>query len=235
METHRQPSDVSSVSDAVITSESGVTEIPVASADVQREVHPEPEQPRTESRPEPEPGPVEAVADEQPSPESIDVIEAPEVPEPSESVSESSDGTDEDGMDAGSESGVEAEGSSQPAPPPPPPFGGDMIGLGGRLVYPKAAETARGGPIEYTVTFEVLVSKAGQVIDMTVASSSFDREVEQSTTDQLLRTSDLMVRGIVSFKPHTHDYRVSVVLAFDAEHGPSLRADSRIRPIEDNE
>ena len=107
-----------------------------------------------------------------------------------------------------------------------------MIGLGGRLVYPKAAETARGGPIEYTVTFEVLVSKAGEVLDMAVASSSFNREVDQSTIDQLLRTSELMVKGVVNFKPHTHDYRVSVVLSFDAEHGPSLKADSRIRPIE---
>ena len=108
-----------------------------------------------------------------------------------------------------------------------------MIGLGGRLVYPKVAETARGGPIEYTVTFDVLVGKSGEVLEMTVASSSFNREVDQSTVDQLMRTSELMVRGIVNFKPHTNDYRVSVVLSFDAEQGPSLKSDTRIRPIED--
>jgi hypothetical protein len=131
-----------------------------------------------------------------------------------------------------SESGDEAAGTSEPAPPPPPPLGGDMIGLGGRLQYPKVAETARGGPIEYTVTFDVLVNKAGEVLDMTVTSSSFNREVDQQTVDQLLRTSELMVRGLVNFKPHTSDYRVSVVLSFDTKNGPMLKSDTRIRPLE---
>lgn len=230
METHRQPSEESTVSDAVITSESGVTELPVSSSDAQREQDREPEVAQPAHAPEP----VEEAAEEQPPTETTGAASAPDAvdAEPSESGSDFSDGTDEDGTGVESESGDEAAGTSEPAPPPPPPLGGDMIGLGGRLQYPKVAETARGGPIEYTVTFDVLVNKAGEVLDMTVTSSSFNREVDQQTVDQLLRTSELMVRGLVNFKPHTSDYRVSVVLSFDTKNGPMLKSDTRIRPLE---
>ena len=110
-----------------------------------------------------------------------------------------------------------------------------MLSLGGRLVYPKTAESARGGPIEYTVTYDVAVSKAGEVIDLRATESSFNREIDEQTADQLLRTSEQMVRQLVSFRPHSEDYRISVVLSFDADTGPSLRSESRIRPLGDGE
>lgn len=110
-----------------------------------------------------------------------------------------------------------------------------MLGIGGRLVYPKAAETARGGPIEYSVTYEVLVSTSGQVLDLTVASQWFDRDLDERTKQDLLRTAELMMRGLITFGAYTSNYRMTVELSFDAESGPALRPESRIRPVSDRD
>lgn len=238
MEVQRQPSEEPAATEEVLTSTSGVTTLPVAES-------PSPAEP------------VEApqTITEEPAPQAID--EPQQVPDtaPSDHTgdgqttsSSTTTGSSEVGSqsESGTEGGTDGQTSEQvgepdgeptgsPQPPPPPPAGGDMLGIGGRLVYPKAAETARGGPIEYSVTYEVLVSTSGQVLDLTVASQWFDRDLDERTKQDLLRTAELMMRGLITFGAYTSNYRMTVELSFDAESGPALRPESRIRPVSDRD
>lgn len=237
MEVQRQPVDEHVGMESMLTSPTGATTIP----EVQPEARPErsdtAQVPETEPEPElepiQEPELEDELADGQ-TDQSPDAWGASSTQgssgEQARSDSEVDGGSvDEVSQGVGEPSG-QADGSSAPSPPP---SGGDMLGLGGRLVYPKAAETARGGPIEYSVTYEILVSQTGTVLDLVVVDSWFDRDLDQRTTNDLLRTAELMIRGLLTFGPYTSDYRMTVVLTFDSQRGPSLSPESRIRPISD--
>jgi len=220
IEVQRQPIDEPAEMQSVLTSPTGTTTVPI------EDLHAEPEQTTsTETTVIDEPAVEQPV--ESPDSDASIADMAPE--EPVHSNSEADGGSVTEAAKMTGESTGKAAGS----PPTPPPAGGDMLGLGGRLVYPKAAETARGGPIEYSVTFEVLVSKTGVVIEISVLNSWFDRDLDERTAADLIKTSELMMRSLLIFGPYTSDYRMTVTLSFDAEKGPTLTPESRIRPVSD--
>lgn len=242
MEVQRQPSEEPPAAQDVLTSSSGITTVPMAEAESASQPDPVEtpqtitEEPESQAVVTPDPLP-EQVPDTGPSDDSHDeqTVTSSTTETSSEIQPQSDPGTEHGADGQASEQSGEPNGepTGSPQPPPPPPAGGDMLGIGGRLVYPKAAETARGGPIEYSVSYEVLVSASGQVNDLTVVSQWFDRDLDERTKQDLLRTAELMVRGLITFGAYTSDYRMTVQLSFDAESGPALKPESRIRPIGD--
>ncbi len=230
MEVQRQPLDEPVGMESVLTSPTGITTMPETvqeaqpvPSDASEAVETSPPEPEQEAEPVAEQ--IDEIADSH----GASSIEGTSLDQ-AQPASESNGGITDGAAESVGEPTGDPGGSSASSPPP---SGGTMFGLGGRLVYPKTAESARGGPIEYSVTFDVLVSQTGTLLDITVTDSWFDRDLDEYTTSDLLRTAELMMQRLLTFTPYKSDYWVTVVLTFDAKEGPSVKSEAAIRPVSD--